>query len=116
MNRTADLPLVTTREPVTEARVTFRSRTDPLAGMDQLIRERTADLVSLIADRRSLADVLFPGRTPLDEPEEEQLSHAAFSLAAAAMEIAIGNSPDPASTLRGFRSAVALHAAEVGVR
>ncbi|MFJ1695690.1 hypothetical protein ACIOHC_11150 [Streptomyces sp. NPDC088252] len=96
-----------------EVRVTFHSRTDPLAGLDELIRERTAGLVRLIADRRSLADVLIPARTPLDESEEEQLSHAAFSLALSAMEVALDKSPNRATTLRALRSAVALYADEV---
>ncbi|MCX5431887.1 hypothetical protein OHU11_30010 [Streptomyces sp. NBC_00257] len=112
MNRTAVMPAVASDPQSNEARVTFHSRTNPLAGLDELIRERTAGLVRLIADRRSLADVLIPARTPLDESEEEQLSHAAFSLVLSAMETALEKSPDPALTLRALRSAVALHAEE----
>lgn len=113
MNRTAVMPAVASDPLSGEVRVTFHGRTDPLAGLDELIRERAADLVRLIADRRSLADVLVPAGVPLDEPEGEQLSHAAFSLAVMAMESAFDSSPDSALTLRAFRSVVALFAAEV---
>ncbi|MFJ2374983.1 hypothetical protein ACIOZL_19570 [Streptomyces sp. NPDC087769] len=109
MNRTAVMPAVASDPQSSEARVTFHSRTNPLAGLDELIRERTAGLVRLIADRRSLADVLIPARTPLDESEEEQLSHAAFSLALSAMEAALDKTPNRTTALRALRSAVALY-------
>lgn len=83
-----------------------------LARIDQKIGDEQTRLVGLVAYRRQVADQLRPARTPLDEPADEQTSHAAFSLAHDAIALALAKSPDRAATLRALRSMVALYADE----
>ncbi len=75
-----------------------------VAGMDGLIHDATTHLVNLIADRRRLACLLDPCRTPLDEPEDKQTSSAAFSLALKAMDVALDKTDDRAGMLLALRT------------
>ncbi|MFJ5150866.1 hypothetical protein ACIQCF_04660 [Streptomyces sp. NPDC088353] len=84
-----------------------------LPQVDELISDETVHLIALRADRRRLADLLTPACTgPIDETDDEQTSHAAFSLAADALQIALAKSPDRASTLRALRALYDVHVSE----
>ncbi|MEU3413741.1 hypothetical protein ABZ760_21140 [Streptomyces sp. NPDC006658] len=84
-----------------------------LADVDRLGADLLTHHIALKVARRQLADMLTSARTPLDEPEDEQTAHAAFSLAAEALAVALEKSPDREATLAAMRSLVNLHAAEV---
>jgi hypothetical protein len=81
---------------------------------DELIGDAIPWLIGLMATRRRFAIALEPGKTPFTETETEQTSHAAFSLAARALEAALSTSPNRVETLRAFRSLLDLHDDEAG--
>ncbi|MFJ6566456.1 hypothetical protein ACIQNU_03490 [Streptomyces sp. NPDC091292] len=79
-------------------------------------RELQADavtwLVGVTATIRRYAIALEPSTTPFTETETEQESHAAFSVALAALDVALEKSPDPARMLAAMRAVLDLAADE----
>jgi hypothetical protein len=87
----------------------------PLSQVDELVRDVTSHAINLRAVRRLYADALRPARTgPIRESEDEQTSHAAFSVAADALGIALEKSADRAKTLAAMRVMLDMHTATEG--